>query len=701
MPQKKSSQKPPFHGTEFEKMKTLNGKVLWLTAKFDLSRDFAPFGDDRAGDNPWECKNKIWTRYLSRLGLASMGEVLDYLGQIEDLRHFLPREVRPCFIQLLSFRPYFQTVIQCLDSVAEIPQPILQTLFGEGQAAGTFATGWTAPEMPDVKDLKFPGLLNQCKFLGEGLANEIYEAQRRLAINCDLVMAVCPDTISLCQKKSVRGPNKKVTIRAGSELAQIRGCRARRDMRMEKAFSEVMAAIEKVEKSLSLGEMEDSEVTIRLIGEHAGGKTRFLHALLGDKIPEAFLPACDSPLELPLEIMHGEPARLEIAQRPGDRDEARLVGNFDRFPKAEQLSGRKYADCRLRLFVDEPRLVIAENENRVPKLLRLIRQPGWDPKIAARSFEDLGLSDEWENLALVYVCKAQRLEAATARKNLRALLTALQDGDLLHARAPLPLFFVITACLPNECREKTAMLEKMTNEMLDHHPERFDLKVEAIDFAQADEDELEKFRQSFWNHVHRDDALRPAMPLGGADLAMAGWPQSWALRPWLAKSRAWLDNINMLARGLKPAGEYLGSLPAGLSGKALARAAIKAWREKIGPHYSKENLACLEPPDLPPAHPLRPWLDAWWLPAMRAAARGIPDYLEAMEAALGNLDAGVADMEKWLDERVGSHFARAIKPLAPSMAALLNLVFNFSPKISEKRLLCTLLALSSLEARYR
>lgn len=379
-------------------------------------------------------------------------------------------------------------------------------------------------------------------------------------------------------------------------------------------FAQVLEAIGQVEESLTVAALEESEATIRVIGEYSSGKTRFLRNLLGDKIPPALAPvsSLETQTLLPLEIMHGEPTRLELVRRAGDWEQATVIEVLDHFPEREELAAKKLVGCRLRLFVDEPRLVVDDNESRPPKLLRLIDQPGWNSEDDIQGWENLGLSDEWENLALVYVCKLYRLDSDTNQKNLAMFIDALQDGDLLMAKKPLPLFFVLTDCPPEERRTKAKIFRERV-EALIRDPVLFTLKVAAADFAAVDEKNLEALRASFWGHVLPDSDSSP--PLKGAALAISRWRPDWALRPWLAQSAAWLAGIREMARGLKPHGKYMGKRTMayfeGLSGVKLAEKAVREWRKELGPRYAAENTAALEPPDLPPDHPLRPWLDAW------------------------------------------------------------------------------------------
>lgn len=177
--------------TDYKNAKNLNEKLLWLTGKFHLSRNFALFEQCATVGHPHDSatfKNKIWGLYLAALGINSMQEILKPIKEAEEIRHWLPREVRPYFGQSQSFRPYFHNVIQCLDSLAEIPTPELAEIF-----KGQTSKQWSVPEHLSNKEWNFLKLVKDCNFVGDGLAREIIEANRRIEISCAVILAVCPD----------------------------------------------------------------------------------------------------------------------------------------------------------------------------------------------------------------------------------------------------------------------------------------------------------------------------------------------------------------------------------------------------------------------------------------------------------------------------------------------------------------------------
>lgn len=186
---------------DYSNAKMLNEKLVWLTGKFNLSRSFRLFAvqPENFRDSA-SFKNEIWFRYLACLGLDSMRQILETIKQTEQSRHWLPKEARPCFSHMQSFRPYFYTVIQCLDSIAEVPLPVLSEIFRQNVANGpdfkedAAAREDTAKgEKPAGPEWNFPQLLRECRLIGDSLAREIIEANRRMQIYCAMALAVFPD----------------------------------------------------------------------------------------------------------------------------------------------------------------------------------------------------------------------------------------------------------------------------------------------------------------------------------------------------------------------------------------------------------------------------------------------------------------------------------------------------------------------------
>lgn len=459
-----------------------------------------------------------------------------------------------------------------------------------------------------------------------------------------------------------------------------------------------------IEAAIFSPTFEESEITIRVIGEFSAGKTRFIRHLFGEKIAPPLRPISSMEVQtrIPLEITWGPNPRLELIRRAQDYEASEVLEVFEQFPERTELEKRPLENCRLRLFVDEPRLLLKADETGIsqPQILRFIDQPGWNSVDEAEGWEALGLSGEWNNLALVYVSRITRLDSAANMRNLAMFIDALQDSEMLRAKTPLPLFFVITECPENEraLREK-ALLERVER-LFDRHPERFALSVIALDFAQCDERALEKMRQKFWRHIlaspSEDACLSPAQE------AVAAWPPEWDLAPWLKATRQWAKEVQELARGLKRDGRFLlgreMSFFAGYKAHEIGDAAWRQWRKMLGRAYADDALASLAPPPLQHNHPLKPWFDYYWKPRLMDAPLSIRNYMEKMKWLLEHkLHPDIRDLEAWAAPKLADDYEAICEPFSIAFQSLLNVAETFPANMGNLQILCTLLSLSLME----
>lgn len=276
-------------------------------------------------------------------------------------------------------------------------------------------------------------------------------------------------------------------------------------------------------------ELGEAVLAIRVVGEFSSGKTRFIREIFKDLIPAELMPV--SSLEkqtiLPLELTYGDNPSLELIEREYDGSPAKVLAAWDHFPKREELEGRNLANLRLRLFVNEPQLTLAEGdgyeEGKQPQRLRIIDEPGWNSEDEDRGWEELGLSDEWENLGLITVCRSARLDSKTNHQNLEIFLNALLSGDMVAARERLPLFFAITECAKEDREKSIRKQEERIKAILKEKVGKFPLKVVAVDFAKLEPGELETLRQEFWEHILSESPSEPLQ--NGLNAIIRRWPQ--------------------------------------------------------------------------------------------------------------------------------------------------------------------------------
>ena len=198
-------------------------------------------------------------------------------------------------------------------------------------------------------------------------------------------------------------------------------------------------------------QIEDGVLTARVVGEYSAGKTRVIREILANKIPEKYLPisSLEAQTRLQLEISYGQADELYLIEKSEDYDEARIIEQLAQFPARAEVIDYSPEDYRLRLLIDEPKFILAKGdgytEDNQPKKLFLIDTPGWnsgDDAIAEKDAHQYFVGEH--NLAIIYVCHANRLDGEINKAKLDNFLEALGDAMFLTGKAHLHI--VITHC---------------------------------------------------------------------------------------------------------------------------------------------------------------------------------------------------------------------------------------------------------------
>lgn len=257
-------------------------------------------------------------------------------------------------------------------------------------------------------------------------------------------------------------------------------------------------------------EIEDGALTVRIVGEFSAGKTRVLSELFPLQISEALKPISsqEAQTKLPLEISYGEVPSLALVQRSSDLDEVQHVKFLDAFPDRQFVSQYDPQEYRLRLLINEPRFILKDgdgySEDNTPKKLFLIDTPGWnsgEDAIAEVDAKNYLFGEH--NLAILYVCHANRLDGHINNEKLKNFLDALIDADFYSTNSRL--YIVITHC---EDASKTRLIEKMNERVCDiwknelfGNLDDLILKVVAVDFPSMDDHELQDFQEDIWSYL--------------------------------------------------------------------------------------------------------------------------------------------------------------------------------------------------------
>jgi len=457
--------------------------------------------------------------------------------------------------------------------------------------------------------------------------------------------------------------------------------------------------------------LTDGLLTARVVGEFSAGKTRLLSELFGHQIPESLMPisSLEPQTRLQLEITYGDAPALSLVEREQDYQPAHVVRQLSEFPDRQKLSDLDPMRYRLRLAVNEPRLILHEgdgyNEDKSPKRLFLIDTPGWssgDDELAEQ--EASALMTGYHNLALVYVSQAGRLDGVVNADHLRDFMSALADADFLDMdRAKLLL--VITRCPGADASriEKRArdLVHRLWNE-LGRDDDELSLDVFCVDFHAMSIEALQQFREGFWRSL-LEPLKQPAQPVGHPWVAtLRRWPEAWDLRPGLRASAQVLERAKTLLLKARQDDEFVAGMNmyrlTGLDGDAIRKKVSTAWARQLG--GDPVDLAAWSLPELPSDHPLSDWWSNYWLPQLSQALAPVEGFLGTARQAINRLTPDIEDLKDYfLSELDRPHF-QALSALEGSFSCLVDTAQDLIDEPAAEKRLATLFTLSLLQARY-
>ncbi len=479
---------------------------------------------------------------------------------------------------------------------------------------------------------------------------------------------------------------------------------------MNTFFETVRETVEDLGREFSRApELGDAGMAIRVIGEYSAGKTRLVRELIRDLAPAALLPVSSQEVQtrLPLEITYGETPALQLVRRTWDTEAAQVLRDLSAFPERKDIADEDPRKSRLRLAVPEPRLTLAEGDglyegDTQPKRLFLIDMPGWNSEDDASGAGGLELSEDWENLALVYVSHVTRLDSALNQCQLELFLQALRDGTLLRARDRLPLFFLITACPAAERAAVEKKLEERIRARLGDDA-TFLVKIAAVDFNAMPAEELTRFRRVFWDHVLLESPS-PALEQDSVGRRVENWPEAYALRPYFARCTDFIARLDALFSKVCATGSYMGGRSmrffAGLDAPGIGRRARELWYKQLEAPAGLETISGLALPELPADHPLASWLEVYWYPRLRGFHERMLAFFTRADQTLGLLPPDIDDLEAWLAERLDDSRRAAREAMPRSFRRMCDIIAGLPEDMPEMRRMATVLTLSLLEARY-
>lgn len=454
--------------------------------------------------------------------------------------------------------------------------------------------------------------------------------------------------------------------------------------------------------------LSDGVLTARVVGEFSAGKTRFLRELFGELIPEPLFPisSLERQTRLQLEITYGEIPELTLIERAEDYSPALQIKTLPNFPERQELGDLDPMTHRMRLTLNEPRLILSEGDgfsaDKSPKRLFLIDTPGWnsgDDELAER--EAASILTGYHNLALTYVSQAARVDSMLNAEHLRDFLEALSEADFLDQTK---LIFVVTSCPPAESertRQRVFGLVQRLWQELGNDSDELNLDIFCVDFALLSEHELREFRTAFWNTLLAP--LQQSAPLEEPWItALRRWPEHWALTPALDASARLLERARHLLTQTRHEDEFVAGMNMyrliGLNATELRQKVRTTWLRQLG--CEAAELTQWQAPTLASDHPLTDWWQHYWQKNLDQLLAPVRAFFDLANKAIDTLTPDIEDLKRHLLLTLDKPHGQALLNLDGSFACLVETTQQLQHEPALEKRLATLFTLSQLQARY-
>ena len=460
-------------------------------------------------------------------------------------------------------------------------------------------------------------------------------------------------------------------------------------------------------------QIEDGVLTARVVGEYSAGKTRIIREILANKIPEKYLPisSLEAQTRLQLEISYGQTDELYLIEKSEDYDEAKIIKQLVQFPTRAEVIDYSPEDYRLRLLIDEPKFILAKGdgytEDNQPKKLFLIDTPGWnsgDDALAEKDAHQYFVGEH--NLAIIYVCHANRLDGEINKAKLDNFLEALGDAMFLTGKAHLHI--VITHCQKDsQQRLSERMKERVLQQWqeLYFEPDKLDLKIKALDFAEMSEKDIEDFRNSFWQELLNPIGTEKFEFTQSYAEQILNWSDSWDIRKAIFKQ---IENIRRMQKILNLAcvdGQFIQNMNMtrllGLSQEKMAERLTERWLRQIEvPNIDVlKELQTYAP--LFEEHPLYEWWNKYWLTNLSMMSKNFTKYIEIVENTINTVTTEVDDLQSYLSKNISPEYFNITGYFAnTSFDLVTQVVEQQMHSLSLEKFIATILKLSVLQSRY-
>lgn len=483
----------------------------------------------------------------------------------------------------------------------------------------------------------------------------------------------------------------------------------------------VTDAIQSFCTSLDLGqddisELKDGVLTVRVVGEFSAGKTRLIRELLSDKIPKRLQPISsqEAQTRLQLEISYGVDAELLLIKRPEDVDHAEIILNLDSFPTREDIFEYDPNTYRLRLLLDEKRLILTEgdgySEGHEPKKLFLIDTPGWnsgEDDLAEQDASKYFIGEH--NLGIIYICHANRLDSEINKKRLKSFLTAFVDGFFIHEKKYLNV--VITHCEEVDQQRLSQKVHAQVLQLWENlgcDADELQLDINAIDFATASVIEQEKIKQNIWHGLlsplNQKSYVVPT-PKSYATQILASEHQ-FEIRPLILKQARQLQRLRRCVARLCLEDQFLHNMSMtrlkGLTHQEIVEKLKHRWCRQMAMPSVDDIQQLTQFQNLEKQHGLYEWYTNYWLKQVQQVVAPFKLFLNAIQITFEKITPQTIDLQQIFTQQLQDIYQQLLKDIEKqqSFFSLLEVIEYEMTELGLDQFIATLLNISQLQSRY-
>ena len=462
-------------------------------------------------------------------------------------------------------------------------------------------------------------------------------------------------------------------------------------------------------------EIADGVLTARVVGEYSAGKTRVIREILANQIPQQYSPisSLEAQTRLQLEISYGQNNQLFLIEKSEDLDDAVIVEELTQFPSRAEVSQYNPDDYRLRLLINESRFILAKgdgySDDNQPKKLFLIDTPGWNSGEDDLAEQDAHQYFDGEhNLAIIYVCHANRLDGEINKARLENFLEALGDAMFLTGKAHLHI--IITHCQKDsQQRLSQRMRDRILQQWQDLYfePENLMLNITALDFAEMSDQEIQKFRENFWQELLKPIGTEKFEFQQGYAEQILNWSNDWDIRPVLIKQIASLRKIQKILSFACLEGQFIQNMNMtrlrGLSSSEMIQRLTERWLKQIQVQNVDELKFLVQLQQLSEEHPLARWWNQYWLENLSIVYQAFWQYIQFMQQAIAQVSTEIIDLQDYLSTMIKPVYLQAVETIsiAISFDLVTQVIEQQMQTLHLDKFIATLLKLSILESRYQ